>query len=56
MDVPVNRIKEFEIEYISFLHSKHQDTLDALAEGKLDDDIKSTLEGVADDLSSKYAK
>ena len=56
MDVPVNRIKEFEIEYISFLHSKHQDTLDALAEGKLDDGIKSTLEGVAADLSSKYAK
>ena len=56
MNVPVNRIKEFEIEYISFLHSKHQDTLDALAEGKLDDDIKSTLEGVAADLSSKYAK
>ena len=56
MDVPVNKIKEFETEYISFLHSKHQDTLDALAAGKLTDEIKLTLESVAADLSSKYVK
>ena len=56
LDVPVNKIKEFETEYISFLHSKHQDTLDALAAGKLTDEIKSTLESVATDLSSKYVK
>jgi len=56
MDVPVNKIKEFEKEYILFLHSKHQDTLDALASGKLTEEIKSTLETVAADLSSKYAK
>ena len=55
MNVPVNRIKEFEVEYISYLHNKHQDTLDALAAGKLDKDITSTLEKVAEDLSSKYA-
>jgi F-type H+-transporting ATPase subunit alpha len=56
MDVPVNKIKEFEGEYISFLHAKNQDTLDALAQGKLTDEIKSTLEKVAFELSSKYAK
>tara|TARA_B100001540_G_C15815487_1_gene647041 strand:+ start:2991 stop:4571 length:1581 start_codon:yes stop_codon:yes gene_type:complete len=54
MDVPVNKIKEFETEFISFLHAKHQDTLDALAAGKLTDEIKSTLEKVAADLSQKY--
>jgi F-type H+-transporting ATPase subunit alpha len=56
MDVPVNKIKEFEIEFTSFLHSKHQDTLDSLAAGKLTDAIKSTIEKVASDLSQKYAK
>ena len=56
MDVPVNKIKEFEAEYIAFLHSKNQDLLDDLAAGKLTDEIKSTLESVAADLSSKYAK
>ena len=56
MNVPVNKIKEFEEEYLAFLHAKHQDVLDALAVGKLSDEIKSTLESVAADLSSKYAK
>ena len=56
MDVPVEKIKEFEEEYISFLHSKHQLTLDELSQGKLTDEIKTTLEKVAADLSSKYAK
>ena len=49
------QIKDFETEYISFLHSKHQDLLDDLAKGKLTDEIKSTLEKVALDLSQKYA-
>ena len=56
LDVPVNKIKEFESEFISFLHAKHQDTLDSLAAGKLTDEIKSTIEKVATDLSQKYAK
>ena len=55
MKVPVNKIKEFEVEYISFLHNKHQNILDSLAVGKLDEKITSTLEAVAEDLSSKYA-
>ena len=54
MDVPVNKIKEFEAEFISFLHSKHQDTLDALSKGKLTDEIKSIIEKVASELSQKY--
>ena len=55
MDVPVNKVKEFETEFISFMHQKHQDVLDALAAGKLTDEIKNTLETVAADLSKKYA-
>jgi F-type H+-transporting ATPase subunit alpha len=56
MDVPVNRIKEFEVEYISFLHQKHQNILDDLASGKLDEKITSTLEKVVKELSSKYSQ
>ena len=55
MDVPVNKIKEFETEFLSFLHQKHQDVLDNLAGGKLNNEIKSTIEKVAADLSKKYA-
>ena len=56
MDVPVERVKEFEEEYIGFLHSKHQKILDQLAAGQLTDEITNTLEKVAAELSSKYAK
>ena len=55
MDVPVSKVKEFEVEFISFMHQKHQDVLDDLAAGKLTDEIKNTLEKVAADLSKKYA-
>ena len=47
MNVPVEKIKEFETEFISFMHEKHQETLDDLAAGKLTDEIKSTIEKVA---------
>mgnify|MGYP006095134555 FL=1 len=56
MDVPVKKIKEFESEFLEFLHAKHQNILDALSAGKLTDEIKSTIETVAADLSQKYAK
>ena len=56
MDVPVDKIKEFEVEYISFLHQKHQKTLDELAAGKLNDDITSVLENAVKELTPKYAK
>jgi F-type H+-transporting ATPase subunit alpha len=55
MDVPVNKIKTFEAEYISYLHNKHQNVLDDLANGKLTDEITSILKKVAADLSTKYA-
>ena len=55
MDVPVNKIKEFENEFISFMHEKHQDVLDDLSKGKLNDEIKSKIEKVVSELSQKYA-
>ena len=56
MNVPVNKIKEFETEYLAFLHAKHQGLLNDLGAGKLTDEIQATLKTVAADLSSKYAK
>ena len=55
IDVPVNRIKEFETEFLSFLHQKHQNVLDDLASGKLNDSITDTLNSVVKELTPKYA-
>ena len=54
--VPVNKVKEFEKEYLEFLNVSHRDILDQLKAGKLTDEITATLEKVAKDLSEKYAK
>ena len=53
-DVPINKVKDFEVEFIELLELKHRDTLDSLREGILNDDITKVLEKVASDLVIKY--
>jgi F-type H+-transporting ATPase subunit alpha len=53
-DVPVNKVKEFERDYVEFLNAKHRATLDTLKAGKLTDEVIDTLTSVAKDLSGKY--
>lgn len=52
--VPVNKVKEFEKDYIEYLNNKHRDTLNALKAGKLDDNITDVLEKAAKEISAKY--
>ena len=54
-DVPVERVKEFERDYIEVLNAKHRGTLDTLKAGKLTDEVTDTLTQVAADLSKQYA-
>jgi len=53
-DVPVEKVKEFQRDYLEFLNAKHRDTLDLLKTGKLTDEVIDTLTSVAKDLSAKY--
>ena len=53
-DVPINKVKSFESEYIEFLELKHRDVLDKLRDGILNNDITAVLEKVASDLVMKY--
>jgi F-type H+-transporting ATPase subunit alpha len=52
--VPVNKIKEFEKDYLSYLNAKHRDVLDQLKAGKLTDQATTVLENAAKELSHKY--
>jgi len=52
--VPVNKVREFEAEYLNFLENKHKSVLDAIKKGGIGDDVTSVLEAVAKDLSAKY--
>lgn len=52
--VPVDKVKEFEVEFLSFMENKHRNVLDLLKAGKFDEEITSTLEKVASELTMKY--
>jgi F-type H+/Na+-transporting ATPase subunit alpha len=52
--VPVNRVKEFEKEYLNYLDAKHKDVLNDLKAGKFTDEITDILSRVASELSDKY--
>ena len=53
-DVPVNKVKEFENEYLEYLELKHRDVLDQLGAGVINDSITATLEKTAHELVQKY--
>jgi F-type H+-transporting ATPase subunit alpha len=52
--VPLDKIKEFEEDYIEFVSLKYPDVLDQLREGKLNKDITKILEESASEVASKY--
>jgi F-type H+-transporting ATPase subunit alpha len=52
--VPVNKVKEFEKDYLDYLNNKNRSTLDALKAGKLTDEITDVLEAAAKEVSAKY--
>ena len=53
-DIPVDRVKEFESEYIRILNDKHSKILSTIKQGKLTDEVTSTLDKVCADLVSKF--
>ena len=53
-DIPVNRVKEFESEYLRVLNDKHSKILSTIKQGKLTDEVTDTLEKVCADLVSKF--
>jgi F-type H+-transporting ATPase subunit alpha len=53
-DVPVSKVRAFEVDFIEMLELKHRDTLDSLRDGILNDDITKVLEKVAAEIVIKY--
>jgi F-type H+-transporting ATPase subunit alpha len=53
-NVPVNKVKEFEAEYLQQIEQRHPEVLTALKAGKFDDSLTSVLESVAKELAGKY--
>ena len=53
-NVSVDKIKEFESEYIQLLNSKHSKVLKEIKQGKLTDNVIDTLEKVCSELVLRY--
>ena len=53
-NVPVEKVKEFEKDYIEYLNAKHKDTLNALKAGKYTDELTAVLDKAAKEIASKY--
>ena len=53
-NIPINKVKEFQLEYVAFLRSKHPETMAAIKSGKIDDSITGVLKQAAAELASKY--
>ncbi len=54
-DVPLNKIKDFEADFIDTLENAHKDDiLTPLSKGTINDDITNAIETVAKDVADKY--
>ena len=52
--VPVEKVKEFEEEFLAFMKSKYANELATLKAGKLTDEATAAIESAAAEISSKY--
>ena len=53
-NIPIRKVKEFQVEYVDFLRNKHPEVMAALKAGKIDDQLTGVLKQVATELSVKY--
>jgi F-type H+-transporting ATPase subunit alpha len=53
--VPINKVKEFEKDYLAILEAQYKDTLETLKKGNIDDNVTDVLEKVAKQVAEKYS-
>jgi F-type H+-transporting ATPase subunit alpha len=53
-EVPVNKVREFERDFLDVMERKHKNVLDGLKAGQYTDEITNTLEEVAKDTVKKF--
>ena len=53
-DVPVDKVTEFENEFLDFMELKHKKTLETIKSGVIDTDVEEVLKAVAIEISERY--
>jgi F-type H+-transporting ATPase subunit alpha len=55
-NIPVDKVKEFEQDYLNVLDIRHKDVLDKLRSGVIDDAVTDTLKAVAKEAAGRFVK
>jgi F-type H+-transporting ATPase subunit alpha len=53
--VPVDKVREFEVEFLDYMRNKHADTMASLKAGKYTDAETSVIESAAAEMTARYA-
>ena len=53
--VPLDKVSEFQEDYLQLLRAQSKETLEGLRSGKLDESITSVLEKYAKEVASKLS-
>jgi F-type H+-transporting ATPase subunit alpha len=53
-DIPTNKVRSFENEYLELLELRHRDILDKIRDGQITGEITSVLEKIASELVIKF--
>lgn len=53
-DVPVTMVRKCQDQFLEQMRSQHQDVIDVLASGKIDDELTKTLEEVMNGVTAQF--
>lgn len=53
-EVPIDQVKDFEENFLEIIETKHNQILEAIKKGEINDDITKTLENIAAEVALKY--
>lgn len=53
-EVDVEKVKDFEKDYLDFLKLKHKDVLESLRQGVINKEVENTLKAVAQEIGGRY--
>jgi len=54
--IPVNKIKEFEIEYLERIQMQHKEVFQLLKAGNLTEEAEKIMQDTVKELAAKYKK
>lgn len=52
--IPINKVKDFETEFIEMMDLRHKDVLETIKSGKIDENVTKVIEDVAAEVCTRF--